>query len=69
MADKRPDAKFRIGLVTATVWRNENSYSVVLRRSYKDDRGEWKESDQLFAADLLNAAKVLQRAEEYISSQ
>jgi len=64
----RPEAKFRIGLVTATVWKNDNSFSVALRRSYKDGN-DWKDSDQLFAGDLLNAAKVLERAEAWIADQ
>jgi len=63
----RPDVKFRIGLVTATVWKNDSGYSVVLKRSYKDGN-DWKETDQLFTADLLNAAKVLQRAESWIAA-
>ena len=64
----RPENKFRIGLVTATVWRNDNAYSVKLERSYKDGN-DWKTSDQLFTGDLLNAAKVLTRAEEWIAEQ
>lgn len=64
----QPAAKFRIGLVTATVWRNENFYNVTLVRSYKDGP-DWKETDSLGHNDLLNAAKVLQRAEEYIADQ
>ena len=33
-----PDAKFRIGFVTASVWKNDSGfYSVTLQRSYKED--------------------------------
>jgi len=64
-----PDAKFRIGFVTASVWKNDSGfYSVTLQRSYKED-GEIKNTDQLGAADLLNGAKVLQRAEAWIADQ
>jgi hypothetical protein len=67
MADQ-PSAKFRLGSVTAAVWKNgEGFYNVTLQRSYKDDAGEWKNTDQLGHGDLLNAAKVLERAEEYIA--
>jgi len=63
----QPAAKFRLGFVTATVWKNDEFFSVVLERSYKDVE-DWKSTDQLNAGDLLNAAKVLQRAEEFIAA-
>lgn len=69
MADK-PVKKFRIGLVQVAVWKNDGTnnsfYSVTLQRSYKDGE-EYKNTEQLGAADLLNAAKLLERAEQYIS--
>jgi hypothetical protein len=64
----KPAAKFRIGYVTATVWKNGDYFNVVLSKAYKDG-DEYKDTDQLGAGDLLNAAKVLQRAEEWIASQ
>lgn len=66
----QPAHKVRIGLVTATIWHNDDKfYNVVLSRSYKDADDNWAETDQLSHHDLLNAAKVLQRAEEFISQQ
>jgi hypothetical protein len=63
-----PAAKFRLGYVTATVWKNGDFYSTVLSRSYKDGE-DWKDTDQLSSGDLMNAVRVLQRAEDYISRQ
>jgi hypothetical protein len=41
---------------------------VTLERSYRDDSGgEWKTSGSFNHGDLLNAAKLLERAEDYIS--
>ena len=65
---KQPVAKFRIGLVTATIWQNDKFYSTVLSKSYKDG-DDWKETDQLSHGDILNAAKVLERAESFIADQ
>ena len=67
-----PVKKFRIGLVTANVWENEGTgnrkfHSVTLERSYKDD-DEYKQTNSLMQSDLLNAAKVLKRAEEWIAT-
>lgn len=68
-----PLQKFRIGLVTATVWKNEVEggkafYSVTLQRSYKDG-DDWKETESLGHADLLCAIKLLERAEAFIAEQ
>lgn len=69
MADsKKPAAKFRIGYVTATVWKNNDFFNVVLAKSYKDG-DEWKDTDQLGHGDLLNGVKALERAEQFISDQ
>lgn len=73
MADK-PAKRFRVGFVEAAIWKNEGTgdrsfYSVTLRRSYKDNDGEWQTADSLGHADLLNAAKALERAELWISNQ
>ena len=63
-----PAARIRIGSVTAAVWKNDTGfYSVTLERSYRDDAGAWQNTDSLGHGDLLNAAKVLERAEDYIS--
>jgi hypothetical protein len=41
----------------------------VLSKSYKDDAGDWKETDQLGHADLMNAIQVLKRSEDFIADQ
>jgi hypothetical protein len=68
-----PVKKLRIGLVTATVWKNEGQekpfYTVQLQRQYKDAEGNWKAGDNLNHDDLLNAARVLTRAEAWIAEQ
>jgi hypothetical protein len=64
----QPAARFKLGFVTATVWKNGDFHSTVLSRSYKDG-DDWKETEQLAHGDLMNAVRVLQRAEDYISRQ
>ena len=73
MATKnKPVAKFRVGFVTAAVWKNDGTngdfYNVTVSRSYKDG-DDYKVTDSLGHGDLLNAAKALTRAEEYIAAQ
>lgn len=65
----QPAAKFRLGYVTATVWKNDEYFNVVLARSYKDGDDNWQETDQLNHGDLMNAREVLQRACEFISER
>ena len=73
MPNNQPAARFRVGLVTATVWENESGdskfFTTVLSRSYKDGDNKWQQTDNLNQGDLLNGAKVLQRAEQFISEQ
>jgi hypothetical protein len=64
----KPATQFRLGNISATVWLNGRFYTTVLSKVYKDG-DEWKNTDQLSSGDLLNAAKLLQRAEEFISHQ
>ena len=68
MAKSQPAAKFRLGYVTATVWRNDDFFNTVLSKSYKDG-DEWKDTDQLGTGDLLNAMKVLEQALHFICEQ
>lgn len=63
-----PVEKFRLGYVTATVWKNGDFFSVNVARAYKEG-DEWKETDSLNHGDLMNAVRVLQRAEAFISEQ
>ncbi len=71
MSDK-PVKKFRIGNLTVNVWKNEGTerpfYTVDIQRSYKDG-DEWKNTTSLNHADLLNAARLFQKAEGWISEQ
>lgn len=64
----KPEASFRLGAVKATVWKNDKFYNVKLVRTYKDG-DDYKDTDQLGAGDLLNAAKCLERAEAFIAEQ
>ncbi|MEP2085056.1 MAG: hypothetical protein ABJP87_04470 [Bauldia litoralis] len=64
-----PAKKFRIGFVTATVWKNDDFYNVNVSRSYKNDAGEWQDGDSLGHGDLLNASHVLLKACAWIDDQ
>lgn len=71
-----PEAKFRAGAVSATVWKNEQQvrnaqnfsyFSVNLDRSYKDKQGAWQKTTSLRLNDLPKAALVLNKAYEFLA--
>ena len=66
---KQPAYKFRLGLITATIWDNDSFYSVDMTRSYKDNEGNWQNTTSFAHADLLNVSKCAERAENWIARQ
>lgn len=64
-----PAQKYKIGLVTATIWDNEGFFSIDLSRSYKTETGEWRNTSSFHHSDLLNLAKCAERAEIWIGRQ
>lgn len=69
----QPVKKFRIGYVSATIWENEGNgdrkfYTVDVQRTFKDG-DDLRNTSSLNAADLLNAAKLLERSEHWIAQQ
>lgn len=71
----QPIKRFRLGFLSCTIWENEKTegngkwYSIDLSRSYKNGDGELAHTTSLNAADLLNAARLLTRAEAWIAEQ
>ncbi len=73
----QPVAKLRDGRLTATIWRNARNaddetgeighfYSVDIKRSYKDARGDWQEIASFSGAELLRVANLTQAAYNHI---
>lgn len=76
MSDKKPDAKFRAGTISATVWTNQATgkdgqprtfSSVSFEKSYKDKDGAWKTTKSLNKQDVPKAVVVLQKAYEHLT--
>lgn len=69
----QPVKTFRLGFVSVAIFENDGPrntfYTVKLQRSYKVEDGEYAHTDGLNAGDLLNAARLLQRAESWVSEQ
>src|SRR5215212_6540132 len=57
--------------IKAAIWKNETSngpmYNVTVVRSYRDDNGDWKDSQSIGYDDLMNVAALMYEAHAYIS--
>lgn len=67
-----PIKKFRLGYLTVSIWKQEGQggkafHTVELTRTYKDTSGALKNTTALNQDDLLNAAKLLERAELWLA--
>ncbi len=66
----RPVHEIRIGAIKAVIWANKvtngTMHNVNLVRIYRDDEGNWHDTDSLGRDDLLVAAKVADMAHTWI---
>ena len=70
----KPEATFRAGVLSATVWKNERqkdgksfvTYSVSLDRRYQDRTGTWQSTRNFQANDLPRVALLVGKAYEHI---
>ena len=67
-----PEKKFRVGLIQATVWKNQGDKgeykTVSFEKRYQKD-GEWKSSNSFTGDELARAIVVLTKAFEYVALQ
>ena len=70
-ANNKPVHTVRHRNIKAAIWKNETAngpmYNVTVLRSYKDDGGEWKDSNSIGYDDLMNVAALMYEAHAYIS--
>ena len=65
MANK-PTETLRDGSLKATIWRNETDKGAFFRvnfsRGYRDDAGNWQDSDSFSGSELLRLARLASKA-------
>jgi hypothetical protein len=69
-----PVQSFRLGNVKAAVWANKTGegktfHNVTFSRGYKDEKGEWHDSDSFGRDDLPLVAKVADQAHTWIFAE
>ena len=65
----QPAYRFKIGLITATIWNNDGFYSADLTRADKTQEGDWRNTASFGHNDLLNLSKCAERTESWIAKQ
>ncbi|MEM7125698.1 MAG: hypothetical protein AAF702_05195 [Chloroflexota bacterium] len=67
----KPVYTYRLGSLSATIWQNKTKkgsfYRTEILRNYRDSDGGWQTSSSFGHEELLNVAKLAERAEEYIA--
>ena len=71
----QPIKTFRIKGISASIWRNDVEkegvtvvrHSVRIQKRFRQDDGEWKNTDYFFPEDLPRLQLVTAKAFEYIS--
>ncbi|MEM7132088.1 MAG: hypothetical protein AAF702_37630 [Chloroflexota bacterium] len=67
----KPVFTFRLGTLSATIWQNRTKkgsyYRTEMVRNYRDTEGVWQTSSSFGHEELLNVAKLAERAEDYIA--
>jgi hypothetical protein len=67
----RPVKTFKQGGVEVSVWRNSGEqgdmYNATIRKSYKDDKGDWKETTSLSPTDLAVVSQLSSQAFQAIT--
>lgn len=67
----KPIFTYRLGSLSATIWQNRMKkgtyYRTEILRNYRDSDGAWQTSNSFGHDELLNVAKLAERAEEYIA--
>ena len=67
----KPVSKLRDGSLSVAIWRNDskngNFYTVKFARSYKDEQGEYHDTDSFNGYDLLQISRLVDKAYEKIA--
>ncbi len=66
MASTPPASTLRDGNLKATIWQNEGErgayYSTTFSRTYKDENGEYRETQSFSSGDLLRVSELARQA-------
>lgn len=75
MTKQKPIKEFRIGGIQIAIWKNESEknggtvvqHSIRIQKRFRDDDGEYRDTNNYFPEELLKLALVATKAYEYIA--
>jgi hypothetical protein len=67
----KPVHKIRLGSISVSIWENarengKTSYRAVVVKTYRDQKGNWQETNSFRADDLVLVSTVAQRAADWM---
>lgn len=66
MSNTPPAGTLRDGNLKATIWKNEGEkgpyFSTTFSRSYRDEEGNYRDTDSFSSADLLRVSELARQA-------
>ena len=72
MDRQRPVHTLRVGRIQVAIWKNKGTtgtwFSVTSSRSYKDEQGNWKDTDSFAPQDLPLLCRLLDQAYNHLFS-
>lgn len=70
--NNKPLSTIRDGRIKATIWKNfgehGNFYSVRFTRTWKDDQGNFHDSDSFSSSELLRVARLASIAYDHLAT-
>ena len=74
MSQQKPIKSYRAGGIQASIWKNEKErdgntvlqHSVRIQKQYRNDEGDYQNTDYFFPDDLPKLQLVAQKSYEYI---
>jgi hypothetical protein len=73
MAKQKPVHKIDLNGLRATVWKNQGKngdyYTVQLSRSFRDKKGNWKDTASFGVRHLDAVRSLLDQAEKFVADQ
>ena len=71
MSDNKPFDTIRVGRIKATIWENDNEkdgvfHSVTLARNYRDENGQWQETNTFSVDDMPRIRMATDKAFDVI---
>ena len=71
----KPVKSFKAGTIQASIWRKESQqdgktvvrYSVRIQKQYKNEKGEWLNSDYYLPDELAKLESIVRKSFDFIS--